>query len=247
MRTIKLTVEYDGTGFFGFQRQKKHRTIQSELEAALKKLFQKKITAYPAGRTDSGVHAEGQVVHFRVTSPIPLFKIQAGLNTYLPHEIAVTAIEEPPASFHARFSAKRKVYVYHVLNSKARSPLERFRSFHVPYPLNIARMKHAAKMLVGTHDFRAFESSGGRRKSAVRTIYRFTVGRKGKHIYFTIESDGFLYRMVRSIVGTLLLVGSGRLSLPDLKKTILEKNRKKVGQTVPSQGLLLKEVIYDKS
>lgn len=244
MRTIKLTLEYDGTGFFGFQRQKKHRTIQSELEAALKKLFQKKITAYPAGRTDSGVHAEGQIVHFRVVSPIPLFKIQAGLNTYLPHEIAVTAIEEAPASFHARFSAKRKVYVYHVLNSKARSPLERFRSFHVPYPLNVSRMKRAARMFVGTHDFRAFESSGGRRRSAVRTVYRFTVEKKGNHIYFTIESNGFLYRMVRSLIGTLLLVGSGRFSVQEVKKTLSEKNRKAAGPTVPPQGLCLKEVIY---
>lgn len=244
MRTIKLTLEYDGSSFFGFQRQKRHPTIQSELESALKKLFQKKITAYPAGRTDSGVHAEGQVVHFRVASPIPLFKIQAGLNTYLPFEIAVAKIEETAPSFHARFSAKRKIYVYHVLNSKARSPLERFRSFHVPYTLDLAKMKQAARIFVGKHDFRAFESSGGRRKSAVRTIFRLAVERKGKHIYFTIESDGFLYRMVRSIVGTLLLAGSNRLSLPELKKAIAEKNRKKAGQTVPSQGLLLKEVIY---
>lgn len=244
MRTIKLTLEYDGTGYFGFQRQKHHPTIQSELESALKKLFQKKITAYPAGRTDSGVHAEGQIVHFRIASSIPLFKIQAGLNTYLPREIAVTKIEEAPSSFHARFSAKRKIYIYHVLNSKARSPLERFRSFHVPYPLSLSKMKQAARIFVGTHDFRAFESSGGRRKSAVRTIYRFAVQKKGSHIYFMVESDGFLYRMVRSLVGTLLAAGSNRLSLKELKKTLLEKNRKGVGQTVPPQGLLLKQVAY---
>ena len=244
MRNIKLTLEYDGTHFFGFQIQKRHRTVQSELEDALKKLFQKKIKVIGSGRTDSGVHAEAQVVHFRTSSRIPISKIQLGLNYFLPEDLAVSEITEVPASFHSQFSAKWKTYEYRVLNSKSRSPLERFRSFQIPHPLNLTRMKRAARLLLGRHDFRAFESSGSRRRSAVRTIRKFQIQRKGRIILFTVEANGFLYKMVRSMVGTLLEVGENKLSLTDFKKILTAKNRILVGSTAPPQGLTLKRVTY---
>ncbi|MBI4368165.1 MAG: tRNA pseudouridine(38-40) synthase TruA [Candidatus Omnitrophica bacterium] len=245
MRKIKLTVEYDGTHFFGFQIQKRARTVQSELESALKKLFQEKIKVIGAGRTDSGVHAEGQVAHFSTTNDVlPIFKIRLGLNRYLPEDLAVIAAEEVPPSFHAQFSAKRKRYEYRVLNSKARRPIERFRSFYFPYPLDLAKMKRTARLLSGKHDFRAFEASGGRRKHAVRMIRRLQVKKTGNIICFTVEADGFLYKMVRSIVGTLLEVGQNRLKLADFKRMITFKNRRLVGPTAPPQGLTLKQVIY---
>lgn len=242
MRNIKLILEYDGTHFFGFQIQKSRRTVQSELESALKKLFQKKIKVIASGRTDSGVHAEGQVVNFHISSHLPLPKIQQGLNHYLPVDLAVVGIWEVASKFHSQYSAKWKTYEYRILNSKARSPLERFRAVQVPYSLDLTQMKQAARLLRGKHNFRAFESSGGRRKSAVRTIRKFQIQKQGKLISFTVEGNGFLYKMVRSMVGTLLEVGRGRLSLSGFKQILASQVRHLVGPTVPSRGLILKQV-----
>ena len=244
MRNVKLTLEYEGTNFFGSQKQKRHQTVQSRLESALRKLFQKKIKLTFAGRTDSGAHAEAQVVNFHTSSELPLFKIQLGLNHYLPKDIAVTDIEEAPLSFHAQFDAKRKVYEYRVFNSNVRPVLGRRRAFFYCKRLNVPKMKKAARFFVGRHDFRAFESSGGRRKSAVRTISRFEVKKVGKYISFTIESNGFLYKMVRSMVGTLLSVGSGEIKFPDLREILVTKNRRLVGPTLPAHGLTLKKIAY---
>jgi len=244
VRNIKLTLEYDGTHFFGFQKQKRHRSVQSELELALKKLFQKKIKVIASSRTDSGVHAEGQVVNFHVRSKILLSKIQLGLNRYLPEDLAVRQIVEVPKNFHSQFLAKWKTYEYRVLNAKHRSPLKRFRAFQVLEPLNLNKMKQAARLLCGKHDFRAFEASGSRRISAVRTIRKFEVEQKGETIYFTVEANGFLYKMVRSLVGTLLEIGSGTLEMADLNKAIGLKLRSNIGQTVPPQGLTLTRVTY---
>src|SRR3990167_7152656 len=182
MRNIKLTLEYDGTDFCGFQIQKGQRTIQSDLEHALRKLFRSKIKVIGAGRTDSGAHAEAQVVNFRTVSNLPLFKIQLGLNSYLPEDLAVTQIEEASASFHAQFDAKWKIYQYSVFHSRVRPVLDRKRVFHWHGPLRLSEMKKAAQLFLGRHDFRTFEAAGGRRKSAVRTIRRFTVEKRGSHI-----------------------------------------------------------------
>lgn len=244
MRNLKLTLEYEGTHFSGFQRQSRSRTIQGELEAALEKLFQKNIRVTASGRTDAGVHAEGQVVNCRVNSQIPLSKIQRGLNHYLPQDLAVIGIGEVSPSFHAQYTAKWKLYEYRVLCAKSRSPLERRQSYYFPFPLDMARMKRAAGMLCGKHDFRLFESSGGRRSGAVRTVRRFRVRRQGKIISFAVEANGFLYKMVRSMVGTLLEVGSGRLGLSDFKQILASKDRSLIGPTVPPQGLILKRVTY---
>ncbi len=244
MRNIKLTLEYDGTHFFGFQTQKKYRTVQNELEAALKKLFHQKIKVIASGRTDSGVHAEGQVVNFYIHPKLELPKIQFGLNHYLPEDLAVTEIEEVPSSFHSQYSAKWKAYEYRVFNSKHRSPLERFHSFRFPYPLDFRKMKQGVQILRGKHDFRVFEASGGRRKSAIRIIRKFEVRKEGKIICFTVEANGFLYKMVRSMVGTLLQLGSGKLKLANFKKILEHGKRDFVGPTAPPQGLTLKSVTH---
>ena len=244
MRNIKLTLEYDGAEFYGFQVQKNRRTVQSELELALKKLLQKKIKVTASGRTDSGVHAEAQVVHFKTENKLALDKILRGLNHYLPEDLAVTRIRQAPASFHAQYSAKRKTYEYRIFNSPVRSPLKRVRTFFVPYPLDLSKMKQAAQLLRGKHDFRAFEASGSRRKSAVRTIRKFDVIKIENDITITIEANGFLYNMVRSLVGTLIEVGRNRMELSDLKAVLVSQNRSQIGPTAPAQGLILKQVSY---
>ena len=244
MSNIKVTLEYDGTRFSGFQKQKNHRTVQGEFERALAKLFQNKVRLVASGRTDSGVHAEAQVVNFRIHSKIPPPKIQLALNHYLPEDLAVTAVEKVRSDFHSRYSPRAKVYEYQVFHSKSRSPLNRFRTYHVPYPLNLAKMRLGARLLSGRHNFRAFESSGGRRLNSIRTIQRFQIQKKGKIVSFTIRSNGFLYKMARSVVGTLLEVGSGRLKLSGLKQILATKDRSLVGPTVPARGLTLKRVMY---
>jgi tRNA pseudouridine38-40 synthase len=244
VRNIALTLEYDGAEFYGLQVQKNKRTVQSELESALRKLFGEKIRAVASGRTDSGVHAEAQVAHFKTKSKIPLEKIVRGLNHYLPEDLAVTAIKAVPISFHAQRSAKWKTYEYRIFNSRARSPLKRKHTFFVPYVFNLSKMKRAAKLLSGKHDFRAFETSGSRRKSAVRTIRKFDIKKVGNDITITVEANGFLYNMVRSLVGTLLEVARGRMEFSDLKRVLASKNRSQAGPTAPAHGLILRKVSY---
>lgn len=215
-----------------------------ELEKALSQLFQKKIKSNGSSRTDSGVHAEGQVVNFQVKSNLPLIKIQLGLNHYLPVDVSVIHIAEAPKSFHAQYSAKWKLYEYCVYHSRYRSPLKRERTYQFPHPLNISKMRQAAKKLCGRHDFRAFESSGGRRISAVRTIRRFQILKKGNVIFFLVEANGFLYKMVRSLVGTVVQVGCGRRKLDDLKVLLETKNRNLAGNTLPPQALTLKKITF---
>lgn len=244
LRNIKLTLEYDGTDLFGFQRQPHHRTVQEELETALEKIFQRNIRVMGSGRTDSGVHAEAQVANFKIAADLALRKIQLGINHYLPCDISVIAIEEVDPGFHSQFSAKWKSYEYKIWNSQVRSPLLRRSAYQFPYPLDFARMKKAARLFLGPHDFRAFESAGSRRKNAVRTIRKCAIEKKGNLLIFTVESNGFLYKMVRSIVGTLVAVGAGKLGVDDVKKVLRSGSRKLIGSVVPPQGLTLKQVVY---
>ncbi|OGW77172.1 MAG: tRNA pseudouridine(38-40) synthase TruA [Omnitrophica bacterium RIFCSPHIGHO2_02_FULL_49_9] len=244
MRTFRLTLEYDGTCLNGFQCQPNCRTVQGELQRALGHVFQRKIKAVGSGRTDSGAHAEGQTVHIKLNTKIPPDNIKRALNHYLPQDISVVDVQVAPPKFHAQFSARWKTYQYRVLNADVRSPLARFRAYFVPYPLKVAAMKHAARSFVGRHDFRAFESSGGRRKNAVRTIRKLTLHKQGSMMTFTVEANGFLYKMVRSLVGTLLEVGRGRLSIQKVSRGLRLKNRKLMGPTAPAHGLTLLGVTY---
>ncbi len=248
MRNIKLVLEYDGSTFFGFQKQPLHPTIQEALEKALSIFFRHKMKiAAASGRTDAGVHAEGQVVNFRTASAEPIAKIQRGLNALLPQSIVVSGIEEVPQDFHARYSIKSKIYEYRIWNHPYRSPLIAGRAFHVPFHLNISSMRRAAKLLTGKHDFRSFTSPSAIKKmniSFVRTVKRFLVKKQGYLILFHVEADGFLYHMIRNMVGTLLEVGRGKRTPGSIAEVLKAKDRRFAGMAVPSEGLTLIEVTY---
>ena len=245
IRNIKLTLEYDGSRFCGFQLQTGRPTIQAALETALSRLFDRpmKISA-AAGRTDAGVHALGQVVNFKTASSIPVFKIQRGLNVYLPPEIAVKKAEEVPLSFHARFQAKWKIYEYRVLASKVRSPLLNGRAYQCPFPLDVSRIKRAAKRVLGRRNFKSFQASGSPIRDCVRHVRRAAVSQEGDILCFAFEADGFLYHMVRNLVGALLEVGKGKLSVENLGRILKSGNRRLAPATAPACGLTLVDVTY---
>ncbi|MBI5150420.1 MAG: tRNA pseudouridine(38-40) synthase TruA [Candidatus Omnitrophica bacterium] len=247
-RNIKLTIEYDGTDFYGWQIQAKHqRTVAGEIEKALKKIFHKNIRLIGSGRTDSGVHALGQVANFKVVSPLKLQQIKRALNANLPEDVAVWRVEEVGADFHAQYSVHSKTYRYTVLNRDVRSPLQRHYCLVYPYPLNVRRMKEEAKSLVGRKDFRAFQAANPSRDekaTTVRTVRRVDIRKKGDFLSIEIEADGFLYKMVRNIVGTLLEAGQGRLPKGSIKAILAQKDRALAGDTARPQGLTLVEVKY---
>ncbi len=245
LRNIKLVLEYDGSPFFGFQRQKDKPTVQGSVEKALSTLFNRplKIGA-AAGRTDAGVHAKAQILHFKTDSNLPLGKIQTALNALLPEEIAVKRAQEMPLDFHARYGARSKTYEYVILNSRVRSPLLNGKVYQYPHSLDLAGMRKAGRMLLGRQNFKVFHASGSGRKSSIRSIRRFRIEKEGDQIRFIVEADGFLYHMVRSIVGTLLEVGRGRLSPKDFAGVLKKRDRSLAGITVPARGLTLVSVKY---
>lgn len=245
MRNIKVLVEYDGTNYHGFQRQaEKLPTVQQVLEQTLEKLTKHPVNTIGAGRTDAGVHAKGQVINFRTDCGIPVDKLPLAMNRLLPNDIVVVAAEDADESFHAQFRAKRKVYRYHIYNSRIPSVFDRMYSYHVPQKLDMNRMKEAASYIVGEHDFSAFKAAGAKTKTSVRTIFRLDIEYNLPHIYITIEGNGFLYNMVRIITGTLLYVGKGKLTPDDIRRFVETGKREEAGPTVPPQGLCLMEVIY---
>lgn len=247
LRNIKLVLEYDGSAFHGFQLQPKHVSVQKVLEKALARLCGKKTKISSAsGRTDAGVHALYQVVNFKTQSPRPVQVIQKALNAILPDEVAVVSAEEVPESFHARFDVKVKTYEYRIWNSRVRSPLLIGRVWHVPYALDLEKMKKGAQLLSGTHDFKSFCTTDPSKKDrdTTRTVYSFEVSREGNLISLKVSADGFLYRMVRNFAGALADLGSGKISLDDLKKSLQAKDRREVGCMAPSEGLYLFNVTY---
>ncbi len=245
MRNFKLVLEYDGSGFYGFQKQPNHPTVQSALEEALTKFFNRKVKIFSAsGRTDTGVHAAGQVVNFKIKTDRPLPQIQKGINALLPRSVAVKTIEEAGKNFHARFNARSKTYEYLVWNSPVRSPLLAGKVFHVPEPLNLAAMRKGTKFLTGRHDFRSFCVTGSARENTVRTVKRFEIKKEGNLLRFRIEADGFLHHMVRNLVGTLLEMGRNKLDLKSLQKILTAGDRRKAGATAPPHALILINVTY---
>jgi len=244
-RNIRIVVEYDGTSLYGWQLQKDKPTVQGELQRALQEIEGRKVLIIGSGRTDAGVHAEGQVANFHTDSPLPSRKWPDALNAHLPPEIAVIGAMEVPLAFHAQYGATSKTYRYRVLNRVVRGALDRLRSHLVKAPLDVAKMKAAAAFLVGTHDFRSFGSEMSKKEKTVRTICSFEVTSAPPFIDFVVTGDGFLYNQVRSMVGTLLRVGMGA-EPPEWVKTVLEaKDRTKAGANVPAKGLTLVEVKYD--
>ena len=256
-RNIKLTIEYDGTDFYGFQKQPNQPTIQQALEIALQKLFQKKTPLTSASsRTDAGVHAEAQVAHFKTTSLLPVYRIERALNHFLPESIAIIKAEDVSESFHARFQPLSKIYEYWIWNDFARPVLLRNRAYHCPQSLNFAAIKKAAQFLIGKHDFRAFTSekkiakgrvAPDKKTSFIRTVKKCSIQKRDKVIIFTIQADGFLYHMVRNFIGTLVAVGKGKLKPADVKKILKSHDRKAAAATLPACGLTLKKVIYPES
>lgn len=244
MRRIHLIVEYDGTRYAGWQRQINALAVQQVIEEKLKKLTGETIVITGASRTDAGVHAMGQSVHFDTASRIPADKFSFALNTMLPADIRIRYSEEVSPDFHARFSTRGKRYRYLMYDAPHAGALNRNTHAHIIYPLDEVAMDQAAKTLIGTHDFAAFAASGSIVKDTVRTIYRADITRDDHDIKLIIEGSGFLYNMVRIIAGTLIGIGSGKIAPDAFTRAIETGNRLDLGITAPAHGLTLMEVFY---
>jgi tRNA pseudouridine38-40 synthase len=242
---VRLIVEYDGTNYAGWQRQDNALAVQQVLEEALAKLTQAPVRVAGASRTDAGVHALGQVLHFDTHCPIPPEKYPFALNPLLPDDIRVLAGDRVPDAFHARFDAKGKRYRYLMYDRPHSSALYRNHCAHSIYPLDARRMQREAEAMLGTHDFAAFAASGSLVKDTVRTVTLCQVRRKEPFVELTIEGTGFLYNMVRILAGTLMGVGSGKLSPGTIERALRSRNRLSLGVTAPPQGLTLLQVFYE--
>lgn len=246
MRNIRIVIEYDGTNYQGWQKQKKGKTIQGELEAALMDLTKEPVEVIGSSRTDSGVHARGFVANFKTSSMIPSEKFRPALNVRLPEDIVIIHSEDVPEEFHARYHSLGKTYSYNIVNRDYPIALNRNYSIQIRDKLNIEDMQRACKYFEGKHDFEAFKSNGSSVKTSVRTIYELRLEKVGDLITFTVTGDGFLYNMVRIIVGTLLDVGRGRKKPEDIENIIKSRDRRKASICVPANGLVLEKVFYDK-
>jgi len=242
-RYVRATVEYDGTDYCGFQWQAGQPTVQGELERALAAVTQEVIRITAAGRTDAGVHARGQVIAFRTRWRHSLADLERALNALLAEDVAVRELVLAEEGFHPRFSALSREYRYTILNQPLRSPLARRFACHWPHPLDVASMDRAARALIGTHDFATF-GQPPQGENTVRQVLRAGCSREGPFVYFDIEANAFLQRMVRSIVSTLLRVGSGELSLQDFAEILQAAQRSLAGPTAPPHGLCLMRVNY---
>ena len=245
MRNIKLTIEYDGKDFNGWQKQPNELNIQGEIERAIKGVTKEDVELYASGRTDAGVHAIGQVANFKTNTSIPIEKIATAINSQLKYSIRIKSAEEVPMEFHSRYNCKEKTYAYVINNEEQASAIFRNLEYHFPKKLDIEKMKKAAKYFVGEHDFSAFKSSGTSSKSSVRKIYSSEVYMYNGRIIIKLTGNGFLYNMVRIISGTLLEVGLGTINPEDIEKIIESKDRKKAGKTLPPHGLYLIKVEYN--
>jgi tRNA pseudouridine38-40 synthase len=243
-RTLRLVVEYDGTDFAGWQRQDGQRTIQGCLEEAFRSMTSQEVVVRGAGRTDAGVHADGQAASVELVSRIPCLGFLRGLNSLLPREIAVLEVADVPAGWNARFAARGKIYRYDVWNHPVRSPRHARRTWHVPVALDTHAMREAAQLLVGEHDFRAFRAADCDRKNTVRILRRFDVRRDGALVTFEVEGTAFLRNMVRILAGTLVGVGRGDLPLTRITAALASGERTQAGVTAPASGLTLVRVIY---
>lgn len=243
-RNIKMIIEYDGSNYFGWQAQDDVPTVQKTLQAAIYQLTGEEVTLYAAGRTDTGVHARGQVVNFHTNSAIPDFAFAKALHAHLPNDISIHESCQVDDQFHSQFQAKSKAYSYRLFCSKARPAIERGYVMWIWYKLDIAAMQQAGQYILGEHDFTSLEASNSPRKSSVRTIYRFEIRDQQPYIVFFIEANGFLYHMVRNIVGTLLRIGQGKQAPESMKHILEAKNRSLAGSTAPAHALTLEYVMY---
>jgi tRNA pseudouridine38-40 synthase len=243
MRNIKLTIQYNGKNYCGWQKQNDSLGIQGTLESAIKEITKEEVKIIGSGRTDAGVHALGQVANFSTNCNIPIEKIPNALNSKLPKDISIINAQEMDLEFHSRYSAKGKKYRYMIYNSLYRSPIYNNISYFVKYDLDLEKMKREAKALIGTHDFKGFMSSGSSVVDTVRTIYDIQIFKQEDLIIIEVEGNGFLYNMVRILVGTLVDIGRGRTDI-NMLSIIESKSRSMAGHTAPAHGLFLKKVDY---
>ncbi|MBP1889999.1 tRNA pseudouridine38-40 synthase [Clostridium moniliforme] len=245
MKNIKLTIEYDGTNYLGWQKQKSSKnTIQETIEKAIEKIVKKEVSLIGSSRTDSGVHAKGMVANFLTDSSVPPERFREAINTKLPDDIAIIKSEEVPEEFHARYNSKGKTYSYTINNRIEKVALYRNYSYHVRDILDIKAMEEACKYFIGKHDFSAFKSSGSSVKTSVRTITDLHIEKENDILKILVTADGFLYNMVRIIVGTLIEVGNGKLKSEEIEDIINKGKRENSGFCVPPNGLILEKVYY---
>jgi tRNA pseudouridine38-40 synthase len=245
MRNVKIILEYDGTGYHGWQRQPNGITIQETLENAIHRITQEKVTLIGSGRTDAGVHAFNQVANFRTDSTIGCYNMMRGINSILPYDIVVKEASDVEGGFHARYGAKSKVYLYQICNRPVRPALLKNYSWHVYQAVDLLLMDKALRLLVGTKDFSSFCGADDDASNHVRTVMNTGIEKRGNdRILVTVEADGFLRHMVRNIIGLVVDVGKGILSLSEFSDIIEARDRTKAGVTAPPQGLFLMEVRY---
>ncbi len=245
MKRVLLTISYDGTDFHGWQCQPELLTVQGVLEEALFKLFGKRITVIGSSRTDAGVHANGFCCHLDCDDNIPDAAFLRGINSLLPPTVAVKDVKEVDGGFHARYDAKGKTYVYHIYNSNKKDAFKSRYAWYIERPLNTDKMNEFCRKIIGTHDFSAFCSAGATVETTVRTISECYVKRNGDFVTLTVTADGFLYNMVRIIVGTAIAVSDGRINPDSINEILNNKQRDGAGMTAPPQGLFLEKVIYN--
>ena len=245
MPRYKMTIEYDGTDFCGWQKQQQGVSVQSVLEKALSVFAHEDSEIYASGRTDAGVHAYGQVAHFDLSKEIDVFSARASFNALVrPHAIGVLDIEKVSDDFHARFSAQERTYIYKVLNRRTPAVLDKNRVWQVGLPLDISQMQKAALLLLGKHDFSTFRDSECQAKSPIKTLNELTITRRGDYVFFLVKARSFLHHQVRNMVGSLVEVGLGRWSVEDFKSAFDACDRTKGGPTAPAAGLYFQKVEY---
>ena len=248
MTRYKATISYDGYAFAGFQRQPHARSVQEELEKTLTRLNKgQAITVHGAGRTDSGVHALGQVIHFDLPYQMDEEKLRFALDTQSPEDIDVISIELVADDFHCRYAKHSKTYEFIVDRGRPKNPMRRHYATHFPYPLDVERMQEAVKKLEGTHDFTGFTASGTSVEDKVRTITEASlrVDETGQFLTFTFSGNGFLYKQIRNMVGTLLKIGNNRMPVEQIDLILEKKDRQLAGPTAAPNGLYLKEIRYE--
>lgn len=246
MPRYKITVEYDGQPFVGWQRQDSGLSVQAALEDAIFAFTGERVHVQGAGRTDSGVHARGQVAHFDLVREQPTESVRGAMTFHLkPQPIVVPSVEIVPPEFHARFSASWRRYLYRILNRRTPSALDRGQVWHVPVPLDAGAMADAAAILIGRHDFNSFRSASCQAKSSLKTLDLLDVRRDGEEIRIDVGARSFLHNQVRILVGTLQLVGRGQWSRRDVEEALAARDRTRAGPTAPPHGLCLMEVRYE--
>jgi tRNA pseudouridine38-40 synthase len=243
---VILTLEYDGTDFFGWQLQPQGRTVQGVLEEAVRRVTQEVVRVTGASRTDSGVHAEAQVAHFDTAFSLAPARFVPALNFYLPHDVSVLSCCEAPAGFHARFDAASKLYRYRILLSRPRRPLRERFVLREWRPLDLPAMQRCAALIAGEHDFGSFASEFAEERDYVRHVSRSELIEGGDEVHYMVEANGFLYNMVRAIVGTFLEVGHSRMTVDQFAQVLAARDRSAAGPTAPARGLTLVRVSYGK-